>query len=537
MSRCCIAAVFALALLLCLPLSVLAGKRVALVIGNGGYASSPLHNPVNDAKDVASALRGLGFGVILKTDADKRVMVDAVSAFGGQAQGAEVALFYYAGHGLQVGGLNYLVPVGANVRSEADVEFESMSADRVLAQMESARAKVNLVVLDACRNNPFRYFRSSARGLAVVRAVTGSVVVYATSPGDVAEDGGSGRNSPFARNLLKHMATPGLEVKAMFNRVGAAVAEESRGGQVPWINSSLFQDIYLAGAPLAASAPPPPPSPPAQVSMTSRPASPPSDKTWTDPTTGAEFIWIPGGCFQMGSPPSEEGRNSDEGPVHEVCVDGFWMGKVEVTDLQYQRYVSGRTGTTLADVLGGGKPASVSWEQAMKYGQWLTGMGKGKFRLPTEAEWEYAARAGTNTARYWGDGPDEACRHANVADRTFKLMTPNSTGFHNCEDGYFEEAPGGSFKPNAFGLYDMLGNHSEWCADVYYEDAYSKHSRQNPLVLGNGTSPIIHVIRGGSFSDEPSRVRSAFRGIASDPSIGDIPVIFEGVGFRLVRTE
>ncbi len=171
-------------------------------------------------------------------------MVSAVSSFGRKASGAEVALFFYAGHGMQVNGANYLIPVGASVESSADVEFEAMKANRILAQMENADAKVNLVILDACRDNPFQSFRSASRGLAMVRAVSGSVIVYATAPGDVAADG-KGRNSPFTRDLLKHIATPGLTVKGVFNKTGAGVSRATKGRQSPWINSSLYEDFYL----------------------------------------------------------------------------------------------------------------------------------------------------------------------------------------------------------------------------------------------------------------------------------------------------
>ena len=544
-----------------------AARRVALVIGNAAYKTSPLRNPVNDAKDVAAALKGLGFEVICKTDAGKRAMVDGVNAFGLQAQGADVALFFYAGHGMQVNGINYLIPLKADVRNEEDVEFEALQADRVLAKMEKAGAKVNLVLLDACRENPFRGFRAASRGLAVVRAVSGSVIVYATAPGDVAADG-SGRNSPFTAHLLRHLATPGVTVKAVFDRVGAGVADDTKGRQMPWVSSSLYRDVYLAGPPSEGDQAAPPPASSPQVAMAPRPAPPeqpaPAPETpeptgnrqgdtWADPVTGMEFLWVPGGCFQMGS---NSGKD-DEKPVHEVCVDGFWMGRYEATRGQFREFVR-RTGYRSDAEKGGGAfihtgdageeenkagcywdkvgfeqddrhpVATTTWNDATAYAQWLSGKGNGAFRLPTEAEWEYAARAGTTTARYWGDDSDQACRHANVLDRTSKLSEKFRGIAHNCDDGYEVTAPVGSFKSNAFGLHDMLGNVLEWCADGYDKDAYSKHVGQNPLASGDG---FFRVIRGGSWFHAPGEVRSANRyGTASV-----LPSDF--LGFRLVRTE
>jgi len=535
-----------LAVLLLIPAPAQAAKRVALVIGNSAYKASPLRNPVNDATDVAAALKGLGFEVILMTDADRRGMVEGVAEFGRKAQDTEMALFFYAGHGMQVNGVNYLIPVRASVNSEADVEFEAVQADRVLAQMEKARAKVNLVILDACRDNPFRSFRSSTRGLAVVRAVTGSVVVYATSPGDVAEDGGSGRNSPFTRNLLRHMATPGQEVKAMFNRVGAAVAKESSGGQVPWVSSSLFKDVYLSGAPSADASPPPPA--PAQVAMASKPEAPSvqsepeplvesfvpkptSNKQgdiFTEPTTGMKFVWVPGGCFQMGDHSGKYAKRL----VHEVCLDGFWMGKCEVTNAQYRKFKPGHDSNRGNDenitLNGESQPVvAVTWKDIKAYTDWLSSKGNGIYRLPTEAEWEYSARAGSDSYYYWGNDTDEACKYENVYDKSLAQVRDSGPTF-NCNDGYAATAPVGSFSPNAFGLHDMLGNVMEWCQDWFSREAYSSHSRNNPQYMGKSED---YVIRGGAWNFlSAGAVRSAHRW-SGNPGM----IMILNQGFRLVR--
>ena len=236
-----------LLLLLCHPGASNAAKRVALVIGNGGYADSPLRNPVNDAKDMAAKLRGLGFDVTLLTDAGQRKMEDAIYAFDRKLGSAALRLFYYAGHGMQVSGANYLIPVDASVRAEHDIKYEAVHAGRVLDGMAAAGPGVNILVLDACRNNPFaRSFRSSSRGLARMDAPSGSMIVYATSPGDVAADG-NGRNGIFTKNLLDNIDRKGLTLEQVFKRTGRGVMRDTNGGQVPWTTSSVFDDVYLSG--------------------------------------------------------------------------------------------------------------------------------------------------------------------------------------------------------------------------------------------------------------------------------------------------
>src|SRR5688572_9000706 len=192
-------AIAAAALLVLVAPGALAEERVALVIGNSAYKESALANPVNDAQDVAKALEGLGFKVILKRNAGTREMRQAIRDFGTALRRANVGLFYFAGHGVQVRGSNYLVPVGADIQSEADAEDLSIDASYVLRTMEDAQTKVSIVVLDACRNNPFaRGFRSTSRGLGQMSAATGSLIAFATAPGSVAADG-IGRNGTYTK--------------------------------------------------------------------------------------------------------------------------------------------------------------------------------------------------------------------------------------------------------------------------------------------------------------------------------------------------
>ena len=183
-----------------------AGERVALVIGNSSYKESPLANPVNDATDMAAALQSAGFKVTLKRNASTRDMRQAIRDFGAELRRAQVGLFYFAGHGVQVKGNNYLVPVGSDIETEADVEDLAIDANYALRTMEEAQTKVSIVILDACRNNPFaRSFRSASRGLAQMTAATGSLVAFATAPGSVASDG-AGRTASTPRTCSRACA-------------------------------------------------------------------------------------------------------------------------------------------------------------------------------------------------------------------------------------------------------------------------------------------------------------------------------------------
>jgi formylglycine-generating enzyme required for sulfatase activity len=256
-------------------------------------------------------------------------------------------------------------------------------------------------------------------------------------------------------------------------------------------------------------------------------------REWTEPVTGMEFVRIPGGCFSMGSPSGEKGRYSDEGPVHEVCLDSFWLGKYEVTNEQYRKF---RANHDSKDYKGHSlnrdkQPAVlVSWEDALAFAEWLGKKSNGRFafRLPTEAEWEYACRAGVDTARFWGDDSSLACKYANVHDRLSKKAFKNfNWENHNCSDGYEVAAPVGKFDPNNFELYDMLGNVWEWCADIYASDAYSKHRKNNPIYDRGGSN---RVGRGGSWNGIPANVRCAIRSGFS-PGLR-----YNGyLGFRLAR--
>jgi uncharacterized caspase-like protein len=230
-------------------------KRIALVIGNGAYTKAkPLPNPSNDAADMAKALQDLGFEVISGVNQNKRQMEALIREFGTKlASSGGVGLFYYAGHGLQVSGENYLVPVDADIPEEDEVSYSAVPISLVLGKMQTAKNDLNIIILDACRNNPFarswRSFRDSSNndGLAKISPPTGTLVLYATEPGKVASDG-TGRNGLFTEALLKQIKQPNLEYDKMVKALSVDVWQKSNKQQLPWKEGNSLQDFYFAKA-------------------------------------------------------------------------------------------------------------------------------------------------------------------------------------------------------------------------------------------------------------------------------------------------
>ncbi|MGH1478437.1 MAG: caspase family protein [Geminicoccales bacterium] len=230
------------------------GRRVALVIGNGAYANIPLlENPTHDAALIARKLRDLGFAVDLAIDGDRSSFVQQVRLFGESARGADAALFYYAGHGIQADGQNYLLPVDAEISRLADLRHESLPLAAVMDELDHAGAEINLLILDACRDNPLtRSLASShtrtaeiAQGLALVQRASGTIIAYATAPGEVAYDGDGQRNSPFTQALSDWIDKPDLDVALMFRRVREQVVAATNGEQVPWVEEAILGNFYF----------------------------------------------------------------------------------------------------------------------------------------------------------------------------------------------------------------------------------------------------------------------------------------------------
>jgi uncharacterized caspase-like protein len=228
-------------------------RKLALVIGNGSYRNGPLKNPVADAKAVTDSLRALGFDVLLRTDAGLADMLEAMRQFSVRAADATVRLMFFAGHGLQSKGKNYLLPVDADIKSEDDVARVSADVGELIDRLGRVQHGINIVILDACRNNPFasggeivtadgRRLRTRglpSRGLAAIDAPAGTMVAFSTSPGGVALDNAKEENSLYTKHLIENMKTPGLPVELLFKQVRVSVARDTERRQVPWESSSL----------------------------------------------------------------------------------------------------------------------------------------------------------------------------------------------------------------------------------------------------------------------------------------------------------
>ena len=262
-----------------------------------------------------------------------------------------------------------------------------------------------------------------------------------------------------------------------------------------------------------------------------------------------EMVVIPAGSFEMGSPDSEKGRDKDEGPVHQVSIASFALSKTEITRGQFAAFVKktryntgdkcwtlqeGKYDSRSGNWQNPGYPQDdkhpvtcINWEDAKAYAEWMSKKTGKKYRLPSEAEWEYAARGHTRTTRYWGESAEEACGYANVADKTAQAQIKGTSAWlvHNCMDGFAYTAPVGHFKANAFGLKDMLGNVWEWTEDSYH-DNYKDAPTEGSAWQGDG---VKRVLRGGSWNNEPQNVRAAIRN--GNKSVQRFSIF----GFRLAR--
>jgi WD40 repeat protein len=284
--------------------SVQAGRRSALVIGNGAYAEERLANAVNDAEAVARTLQEIGFAVTLVRNGDKRTIDEAVEAFSRRLGPGEIELFYFSGHGVQVEGENYLVPINAQLNRQADTQYDAVPLGKVINAVEATNATAKIIILDACRNNPFyRRWRSTARGGATRGLATpvssgsgGTLIAFSTAPGKVAADGiGNSPNSPFTTHLLRHLRTPNLEVGQLFRLVRDDVMQSTRKEQIPWESGSLVGEVYLnprAAAPVEVAQPaeaiPAPARPePAPTAQPQSPAARPTSTPAPQPSPAA----------------------------------------------------------------------------------------------------------------------------------------------------------------------------------------------------------------------------------------------------------
>lgn len=568
-------------------LPLMAESKTALVIGNSSYSTLPvLKNPVSEAIEMKTVLEEAGFKVIYLTNASKSQMQDAVLQFKQELdQKGGIGLFHYGGHGMQLNGKNYLIPVDANIQEEWQIDSMALDADYVLSAMESSRSEANIIILDACRDNPITSGRrSGTRGFAKMNAPVNSIIVYSAGEGETANDG------LFTPTLIRYIRQGGMKFTDMVMQVRREVYEASGKKQRPAEYSMLMFDLWIT-----------------PVNGTLKMIQPQSDngnltitvispgELWIDgiknrfiypgdivTIDGVDigvhnveirygrfkesktvsviknetavlafdhlpipiapnpqyFALIKSGSFTMGSPVSEPDRESDESPQRRVSIHSFWMGRYEITFSEYDAFCSA-TDREKPDDEGwgrGDRPViNISWIDALEYCNWrsyvdgLTPVytidrlrniftcdwSANGYRLPTEAEWEFACRSGTVT-------PFETGLQITTDQANFDGKCP----YRASPVGVFREKtlPVGSFKPNQWGLYDLHGNVGEWCWD--YWGTYTGTSVTDPYGAKNGQ---YRVSRGGSWYSKGKEIRSASRYKSAPGNT------FDYIGFRLVR--
>jgi formylglycine-generating enzyme required for sulfatase activity len=465
------------------------GRRRALIIGNDAYTRGKLANAVNDARLMSATLTKLDFKVDTVTDASLRQLEDSVSRFAGSLSAGDIAVFYYAGHGVQIDGENYLVPIDFSGKDETDIKYGARSASWVLDKIVQSGAVLQIVVLDACRTNPFRIGRSlGGGGLAQMQGARGSFIAFATAAGKTASDDPSATNGLFTHNLVEAVNQPGLTLDEVFNRVRVAVDKASGGEQLPYIYSGVVGEFYFTAPSVPANLASAAPSPAASVSSVPAGGTPAAPGTYKEnPQDGQRYVWIPPGTFTMGCSPEDKECSNNEPTWSGTIPKGFWIGQTEVTQEAYERVTGGNPSSAKGSKL---PVESVTYEQALHFCRDI-GM-----RLPAEDEWEYAARAGTIGSRY-GTSEEIAWTGVNSGGKTHEVA-------HKL--------------PNAWGLYDMLGNVWEW-------------------VTPSGQ----HMLRGGSFTVVPTRSGSTFDRASyrnSVPEVGNpVQLRRPDVGFRCAGDE
>jgi formylglycine-generating enzyme len=571
-------------LLLFFPGALFGENKTALVIGNSSYQHFPvLSQPWREAAAVKASLERLGFEVVYVVDGTYDRMYDALYTFERKLkERGGTAFFHYGGHGLQVGGQNYLLPVDKYIPDERRVKSRAVNATEVVDIMAAAGSTTNIVVLDACRDNPLPAVTRSTdtRGLAKLNAPVNTVVVYSAEAGDTAEDG------VFTPTLLEYLETPGLSFTDVLRQTRRAVYEKTGGKQIPGSYDQLFDTIYLAGT--------------AGGTETSRQSGFTVEENYgnikittvtegtlylngtrqgtvtaratanlTDLSTGRhsvemrytdgeketksvtvqkdrtatlaftykpapvskipeDFVLVKAGSFTMGSPSGESGRDSDE-IQHTVRISkDFYISKYEVTQAEYKSIM----GTNPSDTdrgIGDNNPVNkVSWYDAVEYcnkrsrqegltpaytinGNTVTwNKNANGYRLPTEAEWEYAARGGHQAGSY------------NIYAGS---DTMSSVAWYSDNSGG-KTHPVGQKQSNELGIYDMSGNVWEWCWDWAGHDPSG--SVTDPAGPSSGSN---RVVRGGSWYYLATDCRSARRSYYS-PSYG-----LNTLGFRVVRRQ
>ncbi|MDR3148019.1 MAG: SUMF1/EgtB/PvdO family nonheme iron enzyme, partial [Treponema sp.] len=502
------------------------------------------------------------YEVDLLLNGDLLTMTRAIGAWVRRlaADPSSEGFFWYAGHGVQAAGENYLLPVDLDAEDEAALIYGSYPLGRLLLSLEeTARNKLNLVVLDACRDNPFRNLAGSGRGLSrgfviVEHPPQDIFVMFSTAPGTIAADGEGTRNSPFTEAFLRYIDS-GEILPVMAGLITRETMRLTDGKQRPYQSGSIVSDLYYS------LAPPQAPGPAAPETSAAFGTPPAAAVLQAAPEQRPGMILVPAGSFTMGSPPSETGRVGYQEEGRQVRLSAFYLGSRELSVAEFRRFVEETGYRTSAEQAGGSlaydeaggqwefradadwrRPGfrqsddhpvvNVSWFDAVRYCNWLSereglrpaytiagevvgwDTSADGYRLPTEAEWEYACRAGTLT-------PFSTGQRISTAQANYNGTLP----YRNDNQGLFRKTttPVSSFSPNAWGFYDMHGNVWEWCWDYY---GLSEGDAIDPTGPASGAH---RVNRGGGWESPATSLRSAARSSNFPETSGG------SLGFRLAR--
>ncbi len=595
-------------------LGMLQGARHALVIGNSEYSEKKLENTINDATDMAAKFKELGFQTVMKTNLDLSVFEAEIDNLVARISPADEVVLYYAGHGVQIEGINYLIPVNARISTEVQCKHRAMSCNYILEALQ--KASVSILILDACRNNPYAWSRSVGRGLASMEGKAGSqYIIYSTAAGLEADDG-SGNNSPFTAALKKHIGSPNLTVEDMMRKVIKEVEALTENKQTPAAYGNLRDRFYFNQTASDVEEE----EVPALTSLTKvqalqensnrtiaprKPLQTLSDKPGASIivksniegdvmlderfqekiSAGSEvrigglepgtysvtlrgkinsdsktvvvvkdqemqlsfvidsaihgFIRIEGGSFKMGS----ASGSSDEKPLHEVLLGTFHLAATELSQADWNEIMAYNPSSIKDDA----RPVdNVSWYEAILYcnkrsikefltpvyningspdperwgdvpvssnSNWVfvrCNTNANGYRLPTEAEWEYAARGGTQQLSFKYSGSDDLEAVAWTATNSEKQICKTGTKL-----------------ANSLGIFDLSGNVMEWCWDWYDENYYDSSSSENPQGALTGFSRVVRG--GGVVNSLSSNFRVAYRHYLKPETRK------KGLGFRLVR--
>ena len=612
-----------------------AERRVALIIGNADYTKAPdLRNPVNDARSMAKRLKELGFelsGGSHYENVTRVEMARLVRRFSSEVGRDDTAFIFYAGHGIGAHGTNWMVPTDdSDIQTALDLPDFAISVSSLMERLERRQGGTNIVMLDACRDNPLPSdTRSSGatRGLGRMKAPNGTFIAYAADPGQVAFDG-EGNNGLFTESLMRALEQPDRPLYEILRAVRRDVRRKTSGAQTPWTEESLNDEFFFVQpreeAPVRVAAlqpqtepvaPPPAAAPQASGWLNTAPAAPAASAEPQQPvavqspapivsappalqsleqaapaqsepvvamvsparTTGQSATSVaPEPAAVAAAPAAPEpvrvaaatvtppSTSAPAAPRVDTALLASTVGEmVAINPTPFQiMQASGAAGTTVriahrfalgkfevtfdmwdACVDDGGclgyrpkddgegrgeRPVmNVEWKHTQAFLEWanrrlgLTGQPDA-LRLPTEAEWEYAARAGSSSIFYFGDDQDDICRHGNVMDYYGGRYFPIFPAV-DCDDDYVRPAPIGSYAPNGFGLHDMIGNVAEWTQDCW--------SRKYGTVPSDGSAYVAqrcdyHVTRGGSWMVTPKNMAERARGYKGT----------ENLGFRVART-